>query len=184
MDLSRRQALTATGATVLGATGIVINSRQASGSSVELDTLNVEDVAHNTDGEEIESIDLTVDARYEYETNRSVDRFEIDLLIGDASSTLMVIDTVEKEDIGQSGDGVETLSNSLTSTYHYSTESFEPNGDTTRNTTVWVGLEFRLYSGDEVVESAKLTDTATVSVDGSELEVSVSLGGVGSIDVE
>lgn len=182
--MKRRQFAALAGATVATSTGIYINTRPAEGASVELGTLDVPDTTVATAGDEIQSIELTVDAEYQFESSHNPDSWTLELLVGDSEDTMQPIDSVtETEELNQSGSGTETLNGPITSTYHFSTHDFEPSNGGEVSRPVWVGIRFALEANGETIADERLADAVTVTVDGATLEASASLGGSGEISV-
>jgi hypothetical protein len=181
----KRRAFVAGGAaTLFGSTAYAISTGSSEASETTLGELHVPDVSTKTGGDSIQSVNISVDASWSYDTNVNPDKWTLELLIGDNDSTLEPIDSVEQtENLLQTDSGTETLSGSVTSEWHFSNSSFEPVDNGTKDTVVYVGLSFKLHQGGDVIAESELVEPVTVSVDGQELTASASLGGSGEISI-
>lgn len=183
--MKRRKFVAAATATTIGSTALYIGTRPSSGQTdVTLGELTVPDVSTATSGKSIESITLTVDTSYEYQSSHNPDSWTLELLIGDSEGTMQPIDSVTKtESLLQTDSGTETLSGSLAGTYHYATTDFEPSNGGEVSKSVWIGIRFALSANNETVADETIAKAVSVTVDGATLEASASLGGSGEITV-
>lgn len=183
--MKRRRVLAVLGtATAVGSTATYLSVGQSEGATAELGSLDVPDVETSTSGDSIESITLTVDSSYEYDSSHNPDSWTLELLVGDNEDTMQPIDSVtETDSLLQSDSGTETLSGAITSTYHFSTMDFEPSNGGEVSRPVWIGLRFELEANGEIVAEETITENVSVTVDGAALEASASLGGEGEITV-
>ena len=184
--MKRRKFIAVLGtATATGSTALYLGTRPSEGASAELGSLDVPDIDTSTSGDSIESITLTVDSNYEYDSSHNPDSWTLELLVGDNEDTMQPIDSVtETESLLQSDSGTETLSGSITSTYHFSTMDFEPSNGGEVSRPVWVALRFQLTANGEIVAEETITENVSVTVDGASLEASASVGGSGEIQIE
>lgn len=182
MQITRRNTILA-GGMILGGTALGITQIDTASANVSGE-LDVPDVETHTNGESIDAITISVDTNYVYDSSHGADSLTLELLIGDSESTMQPIDDIVNTDIPDADAGTETLSGSLAGTYHFSLSSFEPVDSLPRETTVWIGVDMRLEREGETIAEEHITDHATVTVDGEEMNASVSLGASGEITVE
>lgn len=185
-QLSRRRVLGGIAATAAGSTALYVSTSQSSAQvDIQLGDLTIPNVSHSTGGDEIESADLEVQANYEYESSHEPDEFTLQLLIGDAETTLEPIDEITQTDsLSKTASGSETLSGAITETYHFATETLEPSGESEESTAVYVGLSFTLRKDGETIAEQELVEPVTITVDGKELDATASIGGTGEITIE
>ena len=180
--MNRRTFVAALTATGIGSTAILINSRSTKAASVAIDGLEIPDQSHHG---EVNSLEIEVDAIADFESTVNPDSYTFTLSIGDAESTMQAIDDVTSSSSLSSTDTVEgTLTGSLTETYHFAPEDFEPNNGGERSTTVWVGLDFELVHDGESIESASVTEPVQITVNGGSIEATLSVGGTGTIEID
>lgn len=184
--MQRRQLIATTAGILGGTTLLATTSNHTKAHTGRVNTLTVPDVTATTHGAAIDTVTLTVDATYSYDSTHNIDRYTLTLLSGDRESTIQPIATSEHTDgdFGQSGSGTETLSGDILSTYHYSRSDFEPVNGQEVSHAVWAGIQLQVWvNGDRVVDELA-TDACRVTVDGAELEVSGQVGGDGEIVIE
>lgn len=179
--ISRRKLLGSVAA--LGGTGIAyktIGTTTAETAEISFGEYVVPNVSHL--GTEIEAITLTVDAEYHYTSSHVPDKYVIELLVGDSDTTLEAIDSVEQtENLQKEQSGVHELSGKVTSTYHFTNNSFVPSNGGKQETTVYTALSFRVVKGEETIAESEIVEPVVIAVDGTELDATAELKGTGEI---
>lgn len=135
-------------------------------------------------GEELTDIRLQADAEWNYSSNVEIHGVELELHAGATPDTMDMLARYEDTDLGASQlSGEDTLSGSLVNTSDFSLEHFQPTSGTV-STNVVAELRFYALRRGEVVASATKSEGFAVTVTKEELEVSVSVGGTGSVTFE
>lgn len=182
--ISRRTVLSGIGATVAGTSIAYISTRPTEAqATVEFGNLQIPDSEYI--GQDIQEVNLSVDATYSYEASHSPDEYSLTLLVGDADTTIQPIDSVTRSsDLTKTETGEHTLSGLVTSTYHFDVADFEPATDTTKQSVVYVALRFKLKRNSEVIAESELIEPVNLIVDGTTLEATAKLNGTGAITIK
>jgi hypothetical protein len=168
-------ATVASGALVYGAT------TEKASATVNVEALNIPNDSYTLADQTMEDVQLSVDTSYSWEGNAEIHKYELRLAVGTTRDTAAVIARKEQTELGkQSLSGNAQLNGSILSSPSFSQDNFNPSRGTL-TTDMVVVLVFDLYRDGEIVETAKATDTAELSVTAEELEYTVSVEGSGSV---
>jgi len=141
-------------------------------------------------GQEVTAVWLEIDAEWAYEvpSEESPDDVTVDVLAGTDSDDLDVVDSVEARGTFLSSDGSESFEVDLVGADVVDADDLTPtDGGETVETTVYVGVEMRLYDDSELVIAAdSATDSATITVEKDDYDPNEhgSVGGAGELLVE
>jgi len=179
-----RRGLLATGAALTAGTAVVAiapDNQDVVAASVQSNGLSVSDTSHEqTDA--LADITLAVDATADYEANVALDDMVATLSVGPAGDVQQI--TATSLPLGDAnGQKTFTLSSSVFDHSALHAGDFEPAVGNSKDTELTVELlcEFA-YDGD-VVATAELTDTATITVTNNNLGVSTTVTGTGGFTV-
>lgn len=127
---------------------------------------------------------LEVTAKYDYAANRPPSRWVCLLRVGTTTSDMHELDRVERsEDLPQNDTGTVDLSGSLPSVPDYSLSDFQTTTGNTTSKKLWAELVFEVHDGDSVAARESMLTDAVVTTDGTSLDVSAKVGGLGTVNV-
>lgn len=184
MQPTRRQTLAGIATTATAGIALTHAPTAYADATVSNQGLTIPDSTHQTDGQTVTQVPVTVSAEYAYESTHTPDTVSITLLSGDSDTTLQPLTSQDLQVNGLSDNGTVELSGDVLSTYHYTADDFSPSEGNTVTQVVWIGLELVVTRGGETLASERVVDSAQITSDGTVVSATGALGGDGTIDVE
>ena len=178
---TRRKVLISAGSVITGGTAIATLTNDANAQlSTSINGLSVPDKSIET-STAIETITLSVDASYSYDTSIVPDRLQLRLQAKTGSEWVQ-IDAVNATIDGQSHSSSVTLEGSL-----LSLNGLETIVPTERGTTNTESIDVRLtltarYDGSNI-GTANASETVTIEATKEDIQIGMSIGGDGSISI-
>jgi len=177
--INRRRVILGTGSIATATiAGIAVGSEPASGASISMDSMSLQDVSHKGSPDDV-VVDLETQAQWE--VNERPTAAFLYVKAGERGATTEV-HRKEYTVTSQTGTLDETLTTSILKSASLSKGDFELlTGQSTRSVNVEVGVGIDVVNNGTVLVSDYLSDTATIDI--SEQEATASLGVSGSFTI-
>jgi len=181
---TRRQTLTALGSTALGTLALSATTEESEATRLEIDSLSIPEQSNDV-SKKVKAVQLSVNARYQYETTvtptRAVLRLEAQAMNKQEWSQL---DATALSDLSQSKSDTVALSGDLVSLPGVSVGAFNPSErGQTKDVSVDVRLSLSVQKDGEILGEQTATDSVTVRVTKTGVAVDMSLGGTGGVSL-
>lgn len=180
--MQRRTPITSLAGLLVGgtATAIVTESTQAQ-STLAVNSLNVSGAETTTDT--IQDIQLTVDTTYTYETTITPTRGTLRLEANHANGFTQV-SAESLDNLSKDKEETITLSGSLLTLEGLNTDSVPDERGATNTFDIEIRVMLELYDNGEIIAETRRTDTATISISKTDIQVESAIGGEGTITIQ
>ena len=178
--VNRRRVLAGTLGLGLGSAGLIKLSTDTATANVEIGALDISDKIHHSS--QPDSVDLVVDTEWSVEMPYQPDKIELTLKTGQYAPD-HTLETKTIDDVSSSDSGSTVVSGDLLRTSDWDISMFErDNGEI--EYPVFAELVLDVFYQGEVIESKSVSDSFDLIIRSGEIETKVSLGGVGSVEVD
>lgn len=178
---TRREFAVAVGGIVGGVAVTSTGSEPASAAQVEMDGLDIPDANHVG---EVNDITLYSSAEVGWESNADIGGWTLRMDVGRSEDDLERLDFALGSNPAASGTATRELSGSLLELDAFRPELFAAESEvTTVEIVARLGFELTDTAG-EVIAGDSVQTTATITVEPEHMDVSVSLGGEGEIEIQ
>jgi hypothetical protein len=153
-------------------------------ADISAGNFSLADTDHTLVDGTIADVPIEVTATYSWDANVDVTAYELALSVGTSPSTASVIATHEQDDMGMASyEDTQTLQGSVLNSGAFDAEMFVPPDNSTREITIWAAVELLVFRNGNMLATAKVTDTGTVTVTEESIQLTGSLSASGSVDI-
>lgn len=182
---TRRRALIGAGA-LFGTGGVLFVASDSSSATATIQdgTFDVPDEYHDLETGSVSDVVVTADLAYSWSANTDITRQEITLAAGFSEDSADILTTHEETDLDtQSREDTLTLEASLLDGADYDADLFVPREGGSKGVKATFIVELLLFRGEELLETATMTEKAEINVSDKQIEVTTEFGGTGEVTV-